>query len=115
MRDEERSRVAGVFQNRLERNMPLQSCATVVFAWKLEGRNLHSVSLKDLEISSPYNTYLNKGLPIAPICVPSRASWEAAFAPEKTKYLYFVAQGDGSHAFSRTYREHLLAKKKVGQ
>lgn len=114
-RDEERPRVAGVFLNRLKKSMPLQSCATVVFAWKLEGRDLQSLSLKDLEIKSPFNTYLNKGLPHAPICVPSRASWEAAFSPEKTDYLYFVAQGDGSHAFSKTYREHLQAKKRAGQ
>lgn len=114
-RDVERPRVAGVFLNRLEKDMPLQSCATVVFAWKLEGKDLQSLSLKDLEIQSPYNTYQNKGLPLAPICVPSRASWEAVFFPEKSEYLYFVAKGDGSHVFSRTYSEHLHAKKKVGQ
>lgn len=113
--DEERARIAGVFQNRLEKGMPLQSCATVVFAWRLEGRDVQALSRKDLEISSPYNTYRNRGLPSGPICVPSKASWEAVFLPENTPYLFFVARGDGSHTFSRTYGDHLKAKKAAGQ
>ncbi len=114
-RDDERARIAGVFQNRLEREMPLQSCATVVFAWRLKGRELRKVRLKDLTIASPFNTYVNKGLPKSPICVPSSASWAAAFEPEKSPYLFFVARGDGGHVFSKTYREHLDAKKKMAQ
>jgi len=107
----ERPLVAGLFLNRLERNMPLQSCASVVYAWRRKGVRLSRVSLKSLEIESPFNTYRRRGLPPEPIALPSQASWAAAFRPVRSPYLYFVARGDGTHVFSRTFEEHLRAKR----
>lgn len=105
--DDERPLVAGVIENRLRKKMLLQVDATVVYAWKLQGRNLTRVLNKDLEIESPYNTYIVSGLPPEPICVPSEESWRAAFAPRETEYLYYVAGPDGRHLFSKTYSGHL--------
>ena len=111
-KDQERARMAGVFQNRLNRNMPLQSCATVIYSWKQKGVSLQSLRYRHLEIDSPYNTYKYLGLPPGSIAIPGISSWKAAFEPEKTDYLFFVAQKDGSHIFSKTYTEHLAAQKK---
>ncbi len=105
--DEERPRIAGVIANRREKQMQLQIDATVVYAWKREGRNLTRVLFKDLEIDSPYNTYKVSGLPPAPICTPSEKSWIAVLDPESHTYLYYVAQPDGRHLFAVTYAEHL--------
>jgi len=113
--DRERSRVAGVFENRLRLGMPLQSCATVVFAWKLEGRTLRGLTYADLEIDSPYNTYRNRGLPPGPIGVPSLSAWRASLAPEHHEYLFFVLSPSGRHLFSRTYEEHLAAQKSASE
>ncbi len=111
--DDERPLVAGVIENRLEKKMPLQVDATVVYAWKLQGKTLTRVLNRDLEIDSPYNTYVVPGLPPEPICVPSEESWRAAFAPEKTEFLYYVAGPDGRHLFSKTYSGHLRNIRKV--
>jgi UPF0755 protein len=113
--DRERPRVAGVFENRLRLGMPLQSCATVVFAWKLEGRTLRGLTYADLEIDSPYNTYRNGGLPPGPIGVPSLSAWQASLAPEHHEYLFFVLSPSGRHLFSRTYEEHLAAQKSASE
>ena len=102
----ERSVIAGVIENRLNKNMLLQIDATVVYAWKLEGRNLTRVFHSDLTLNSPYNTYVIQGLPPAPICIPSAESWEAALAPGKNDYYYYVARKDGYHYFAGTYEEH---------
>lgn len=104
--DKERPVIAGVFINRLKSDMPLQSCATVIYSWGLRGVEKRKLTYKDLEIDSPYNTYKNKGLPPGPICIPSHASWEAAFNPDQTKYLYFFADKNGQHIFSTSYTEH---------
>jgi len=85
--------------------MLLQSCATVQFVIGRVGRLYYA----DLEVPSPYNTYIHAGLPPGPIASPGLASFKAALSPEATAYLFFVARGDGSHIFSRTYAEHLLA------
>lgn len=106
--DEERSLIAGVFYNRLNIGMPLQSCATVQYILK-ERKPI--LSTEDTKIDSPYNTYLNKGIPPTPIASPGIQSIRAALNPEKSEYLYFVARGDGGHEFSKTYDEHLKAKK----
>ncbi|MDK2958227.1 MAG: hypothetical protein PWP47_271 [Synergistaceae bacterium] len=111
--DEERALIAGVIENRREKKMPLQIDATVVYAWKKEGKNLARVLYKDLEIDSPYNTYKIPGLPPAPICIPSEKSWLAALSPEKTKYLYYVAGRDGRHLFSETLSGHQQNIRKV--
>jgi UPF0755 protein len=104
--DEERPVIAGVIVNRIEKDMLLQIDATVIYAWKLKGRNLTRVLYSDLEVDSPYNTYEAPGFPPAPICIPSAESWEAAFSPRKNPYYYYVARKNGYHYFAKTYEEH---------
>jgi UPF0755 protein len=104
--DDERAAIAGVIVNRLEKGMLLQIDATVIYAWKLRGKNLTRVLYSDLEVNSPYNTYIASGLPPAPICVPSAESWAAALAPEENDYYYYVARKDGHHYFASSYGEH---------
>ncbi|WP_426448572.1 endolytic transglycosylase MltG [Paenibacillus sp. S-38] len=103
--DEERKIVSGVIQNRLKQDMPLQIDATIQYLLdKPKERLLH----KDLEVVSPYNTYLNKGLPPGPIASPSLASIEAALYPETTSYLFYVTKKDGTmgHLFAETFEQH---------
>ncbi|GAU08081.1 endolytic transglycosylase MltG [Desulfoplanes formicivorans] len=104
-RDDERARIAGVYANRLRKNMRLQCDPTIIYGIgpDFDG-NLTRKHLRDR--SNPYNTYMHPGLPPGPICSPGLASIKAALHPESHTYLYFVARGDGSHAFSRTLREH---------
>ncbi len=104
---EERPILAGIFLNRIEKWMPLQSCATVIYCWDELGIKKKSLTYKDLEIDSSYNTYRNYGLPPGPISVPSEDSWISALDPAKTDYLFFFATSNGSHIFSVTYDEHL--------
>lgn len=111
--DAERPVIAGVFKNRLRRDMPLQSCATVIHAWRLKGERKTAVSYEDVKVDSPFNSYVHKGLPPENIGVPSEVSWNAVLKPENTDMLFFVAKGDGSHVFTKTYREHLDAQKKI--
>ncbi len=105
-RDDERALIAGVLVNRLRRGMRLEVDATVLYAL---GRHKAVVTYSDLEVESPYNTYRRAGLPPGPIANPGLASIRAALRPAVTDYLYYVARPDGSHVFSRTYREHLAA------
>jgi UPF0755 protein len=107
---EEFPRIAGVFMNRLRRNLPLQSCATVECLLP-ERKGL--LSVEDTKIESPYNTYLHVGLPPGPICNPGRRALAAALNPERNDYLFFVARGDGTHAFSRTFSEHAAATREA--
>lgn len=107
---DERPIIAGIFYNRLRRGYPLQSCATVQYAL---GKHKERLYYKDLEVNSPYNTYRYSGLPPGPIANPGLASIRAAAAPANVDYLYFVARSDGSHVFSSTYRQHLIAQKMV--
>lgn len=101
--------MASVFYNRMKRGMTLSSDATVNFLYNYKKKRMY---YKDLEIDSPYNTYKYKGLPPAPIANPDYESVMAAYNPATTDYLFFVAIGDGSHYFSKTYREHLEIQKK---
>jgi len=99
----ERPLIASVFYNRVNINMKLQSCATVQF---ILGVAKYPLLYSDLEIDSPYNTYIYYGLPPGPIASPGEASLTASLYPDDSDYLYFRAQKDGSHRFSRTLEEH---------
>jgi UPF0755 protein len=103
---EERPLVAAVFENRLERGMALQCDPTVIYALDLANGYTGSLSAKDLQIKSPYNTYRNAGLPPGPIANPGEASLRAALHPAEEDYLYFVSNAQGRHVFSRTLEEH---------
>jgi UPF0755 protein len=103
---EERPLVAGVFENRLRRNMPLQCDPTVIYALQQSGRDNGPLTGGDLHLDSPYNTYAHSGLPPGPIGNPGEASLRAAIAPAKTDFLYFVANTQGGHFFSATLEEH---------
>jgi UPF0755 protein len=105
--DEERPLVASVFYNRLARGIKLESCATVIYAL---GGDVERLTVQDLKVDSPYNTYLHAGLPPGPICSPGGASLMAALDPAETAYLFFVSNGDGSHTFSKTFSGHLNAR-----
>ncbi|MCB1174870.1 MAG: endolytic transglycosylase MltG [Leptospiraceae bacterium] len=109
VRDKERPMMARVFLNRLDKNMRLESCATVQYLLDKPRAKLYE---RDLQIQSPYNTYRNGGLPPGPVSNPGKAALEAAFQPVENDYLYFVLKPDGSHYFSQSYREHLNAKHK---
>ena len=111
-RVDERPKVAGVYMNRLKRGMKLQADPTVVYALKQKYQNpdtiIRRVLKKDLLIDSPFNTYLNYGLPPAPLIMPDVSSIDAVLNYEKHNYLYFVASTTdlGYHLFSKTLREH---------
>jgi UPF0755 protein len=103
---DERALVAGVFYNRLRLGVPLQCDPTVQYAMRLAGHPEQNVRPQDLRIDSAYNTYEHRGLPPGPIANPGEASIHAALAPDRSDYLYFVANDQGGHAFSRTLAEH---------
>lgn len=112
--DEERETIAGVYHNRLRIGMALQADPTVQYAISLKrGRRKSRLFEKDYQFKSPYNTYLNPGLPPGPVNSPSLRSLEAALYPANVRYLYFVARPDGRHVFSRTYSEHLRAIRQI--
>jgi UPF0755 protein len=101
--DDERALMAGVYYNRLRLHMPLQVDATLEYTF---AHHKEVITYADLARDTPYNTYLHAGLPPTPIANPGRASLFAAFHPRASKYLYYVYEGNGHHAFSRTLAEH---------
>ena len=105
-KNDDRSKIASVFFNRLRIGMPLQSDPTVIYGIPDFDGNL---TRENLKTTSPYNTYLNTGLPPTPIANPSLDSIKATLYPIDTDYLYFVSKKDGTHQFSATYREHVNA------
>ncbi len=107
--DSERPLIASVFLNRLKKDMPLATDPTIIYGIPDFNGNL---TREDLTRPSPYNTYLNKGLPPTPISNPGEASLRAVLYPAETNYLYFVSKRDGTHHFSKTEEEHLEAVKK---
>ncbi len=114
VRDDERARIAGVFWNRIDKNWKLESCATVQY---ILGERKPVLTYEDITIQSPFNTYIETGLPPGPISSPGEKSIIATVYPEDTEYMFFVTtdKGDGSHTFSKTLKEHnaaIKAKKK---
>ncbi|MDR2437105.1 MAG: endolytic transglycosylase MltG [Endomicrobium sp.] len=110
VKPEERSVISAVFYNRLKKNMRLQSCATVLYATGVIKEHL---SLEDIKLKSPYNTYLYLGLPPGPISNPGIQSIKAALYPANSDALFFVSAGDESHLFARTSKEHVKNKQFV--
>lgn len=100
--------VASVYLNRLKKNMRLQACPTVVYALTKGEGDMHGEPLLSghLKYSSPYNTYMNSGLPPKPIANVGREAIRAVLKPANTNYFYFVADGRGGHKFSKDYSEH---------
>jgi len=104
--EDERPRIAAVFHNRLRLRMPLQCDPTVVYALMRDGRYRGDIYRSDLRYNSPYNTYVNAGLPPGPISNPGRGSLDAALSPARTDDLFFVVNGPGRHAFSTNAKDH---------
>ncbi len=102
----ERPLVAGVFYNRLRHDDPMQCDPTVQYALELAGHPVKYVRASDLKFDSPYNTYQHRGLPPGPIANPGEASLRAALAPAQTDFMFFVANDQGGHFFSKTLAEH---------
>jgi UPF0755 protein len=103
--DEERPVISSIFHRRLKMGLPLQANPTVQYALGVKRRIFNG----DLDVESPYNTYLHKGLPPGPVDSPGMKSILAALNPADTKYLYFVSDNQGGHVFSRTLKEHQAA------
>ena len=110
-RAEERALIAGVFFNRLKKNMKLQTDPSILYSLYLaRGFDIvKNIKKADILFNSPYNTYVVKGLPPNPISNPGQESLQAVFRSEKSDYFYFVSKNDGSHKFSKTYEEHKKA------
>ncbi|AOW09476.1 endolytic transglycosylase MltG [Flavobacterium gilvum] len=118
VKKDERPRIAGVYLNRLKLGMPLQADPTVIFAMKKKSNDFNQVIKRvfynDLIMKSPYNTYVNVGLPPGPIAMPDITALEAVLNPEKNNYIYFCASVDrfGYHEFAATLAEHNVNAKK---
>lgn len=118
VKKDERPRIAGVYLNRLRLAMPLQADPTVIYALKLKANDFDQVIKRvfynDLIMKSPYNTYVNVGLPPGPIAMPDITALEAVINPEKHDYIYFCASIDrfGYHEFASTYEQHQVNAKK---
>ncbi len=108
----ERSTIAGVFENRLNKGMKLQCDPTIIYSLKLNKLYKGKIYRSQIKYDHPYNTYVYSGLPPGPIASPGLASLEAALEPRRTPYLYFVAKNDGSHQFSKNLRDHNRAVRK---
>ncbi|MFH1366453.1 MAG: endolytic transglycosylase MltG [Patescibacteria group bacterium] len=108
-KDEDRKIAADLFYRRIEIGMPMQSDATVNYA---TGKSERQPTYSDLETVSPYNTYLNKGLPPGPICNPSLSAIKAAIYPTPNEYYYYLNKKDGTTVWSKTAEEHAANKAK---
>lgn len=110
---EERSPIAAVFNRRLVEGIPLGADPTVEYGLGVTQTPEQPLTLAQVRTPSPYNTYINPGLPPTPIASPGLASLEASLNPPETEYLYFVARYDGTHVFSRTLEEHEAAQARI--
>lgn len=104
--EDERPTVAGVYLNRLKKNMRLESCPTVDYFLEKQGVHREILLIRDINTPDPYNTYLNAGLPPTPICNPSLSSIQSVYQPEQHNYLFFQADRQGRNVFSVTFAEH---------
>ncbi len=116
---DERPMIASVYLNRLKKKQFLQADPTVQFAMGYQAATKQwwksPISLDEYQnVKSPYNTYLNGGLPPGPICSPGLAAIQAVLDPAQTDYMFFLGKGDGSHVFSKTYEEHQQNMTKYG-
>jgi UPF0755 protein len=107
---DERGLIAGVFTNRLNQDIPLGADPTVEYGLGISQTKEQPLTWEQVGTPSPYNTYINPGLPPTPIASPGKSSLEAALNPTSTDYLFFVARYDGTHVFSRTLAEHEAAR-----
>ncbi len=110
---QERPQIASVFAKRLREDIPLASDPTVEYGLGIRQTKEQPLTYAQVNTPSPYNTYLNSGLPPTPIASPGRASLEASANPPDTEYLYFVARYDGTHVFSKTLAEHEAAQESI--
>ena len=110
---DERSEIAAVFNRRLAEAIPLGADPTVEYGLGVTQTPERPLTLAQVNTPSPYNTYINVGLPPTPIANPGLPSLEASLAPPPTEYLYFVARYDGTHVFSRTLAEHEAAQARI--
>jgi UPF0755 protein len=108
-KEEDRKIVAGIFYKRLKQGIHLESCATINY---ILGNNKKQLSFEDTRVESPYNTYLNKGLPPGPISNPGIFAIKAAIYPQETDYLFFLSKPTGETVFSKTFEEHNKNKRK---
>ena len=106
---EDKEIVSGIFWKRIAYGNPLESCATIAY---IKGINQWRYSFEDTRIESPYNTYLNYGLPAGPICNPGLESIEAALYPKDSQYWFWLSTPEGETIFSKTLEEHNIAKAK---
>ena len=107
--DEDRVIVSGIFWKRIENNYPLESCATIAYVL---GKDKKQYSYEDTRVKSPYNTYINIGLPPTPINNPGLSAIKAALNPQYTEYNFFLSAPDGTTIFSKTFEEHNTNKLK---
>jgi UPF0755 protein len=118
VKKDERPKVARVYLNRLAQGMPLQADPTVIYSVKLRSNNFDQIIKRvlyaDLSIRSPYNTYVNTGLPPGPIAMPDITAIDAVLSPDTNNYIYFCASVErfGYHEFAATYEEHQVNAKK---
>ena len=105
--EDEKALIAGVYFNRLRKNMPLQADPTVIYGLSKWHNFNRKVTHNDLRDPSSYNTYIHRGLPPTPICNPGKSSIVATLHPQKTDNLYFVAENTGRHLFSKDYKKHI--------
>lgn len=118
---DERPRVAGAYLNRLQQDMPLQADPTVIYALKEKSGDFDQIIKRvggsNLFVRSPYNTYINKGLPPGPIAMPDISAIDAVLNAEKHNYIYFCADPNrpGYHSFETTYEAHMINAKKYAE
>lgn len=112
--EKERPKIAGVIENRLAKKMKLQIDPTVLYTTTDGLYDAKKVYYKDLKTKSPYNTYVNQGLPLGPICNPAMSAVSAAMHPTKHEYLYYRTDNTekGTHVFTKTFNEHKSAGEK---